>query len=61
MRYFNTKSKNNRSIVGISGVLLLILGVVSLIFQYSTTVEVYAQVDVGPLINIGDEMIEAIA
>src|SRR5687768_7875451 len=55
MRYFNTKSKNNRGIVGISGVLLLILGAVSLIFQYSTTVEVYAQVNLGPLINIGDE------
>jgi hypothetical protein len=55
LRYFNTKSKNNRGIVGISGVLLLILGAVSLIFQYSTTVEVYAQVNLGPLINIGDE------
>jgi hypothetical protein len=55
MRYFNTKSINNRGIVGISGVLLLILGAVSLIFQYSTTVEVYAQVNLGPLINIGDE------
>jgi hypothetical protein len=53
MRYFNTKSKNNHGIVGISGVLLLILGVVSLIYQYSTTVEVYAQVDLGPLVNIG--------
>ena len=53
MRYFNTKSKNNRSIVGISGILLLILGVVSLIFQYSTTVEVYAQVNLGPFLNIG--------
>jgi hypothetical protein len=53
MRYFSTKSKNNRGIVGIAGILLLILGVVSLIFQYSTTVEVYAQVDLGPLVNIG--------
>src|SRR5688500_17005266 len=53
MRYFNTKSKNNRSIVGISGILLLILGVVSLIFQSSTTVQVYGQVNLGPLINIG--------
>jgi hypothetical protein len=56
VRYFNTKSKNNRGIVGISGVLLLILGAVSLIFQYSTTVEVYAQVNLGPLINIGDDI-----
>ena len=39
--------------MGISGVLLLILGAVSLIFQYSTTVEVYAQVNLGPLVNIG--------
>jgi hypothetical protein len=53
MSYFNTKSKNNRSIVGISGILLLILGVVSLIFQSSTTVQVYGQVDLGPLVNIG--------
>ncbi|HEU4445335.1 MAG TPA: hypothetical protein VFR94_11740 [Nitrososphaeraceae archaeon] len=53
MRYINTKSKNNRSILGISGILLLILGLVSLIFQYSTTVDVYAQVGVGPFIPIG--------
>ena len=53
MRYINTKSKNNRSIVGISGILLLILGVVSLIFQSSTTVQVYGQVDLGPFVNIG--------
>ena len=53
MRYFNTKSKNNRGIVGISGVLLLILGVVSLIFQSSTTVQVYGQVNLGPFVNIG--------
>jgi hypothetical protein len=53
MRYFKKKPKNNRSIVGIMGILLLILGVVSLIFQYSTTVEVYAQVNLGPLVNIG--------
>jgi hypothetical protein len=53
MRYFNKKSKNNRGIVGIAGVLLLILGVGSLIFQYSTTVEVYAQVSVGPFFTIG--------
>jgi hypothetical protein len=53
MRYFNKKPKNNRSIAGISGILLLILGVVSLIFQYSTTVEVYAQVNLGPFVNIG--------
>ena len=37
------------------GVLLLILGVGSLIFQYSNTVEVYAQVDVGPLWNMGPQ------
>ena len=60
MRYFNKKSKNNRSIVGILGVLLLILGVVSLIFQYSTTVQVYGQVNVGPFFNMGFQ-IEAIA
>jgi hypothetical protein len=53
MRYFNKKSQNNRGIAGITGVLLLILGVGSLIFQYSTTVDVYAQVDLGPFINIG--------
>ena len=53
MRYIHTKSKNNRSIVGISGILLLILGVVSLIFQSSTTVQVYGQVNLGPLVNIG--------
>jgi hypothetical protein len=53
MRHFNIKPKNNRSIVGISGVLLLILGVVSLIFQSSTTVQVYGQVNLGPLVNIG--------
>jgi hypothetical protein len=53
MRYFNIKPKNNRGIVGISGVLLLILGVVSLIFQSSTTVQVYGQVNLGPLVNIG--------
>ena len=53
MRYFNKKSKNNRSIVGIAGILLLILGVGSLIFQSSTTVQVYGQVDVGPLWNMG--------
>jgi hypothetical protein len=53
VRYINTKSKNNRSVVGISGILLLILGVVSLIFQSSTTVQVYGQVDLGPLVNIG--------
>ena len=39
--------------MGISGVLILILGVVSLIFQSSTTVQVYGQVDLGPLVNIG--------
>ena len=55
MRYLNKKSKNNRSIVGIMGVLLLILGVGSLIFQYSNTVEVYAQVDLGPLFTIGPQ------
>jgi hypothetical protein len=53
LRYFNTKSKNSRGIVGISGVLLLILGVASLIFQSSTTVQVYGQVNLGPLVNIG--------
>jgi hypothetical protein len=53
VRYFNIKPKNNRGIVGISGILLLILGVVSLIFQSSTTVQVYGQVDLGPLVNIG--------
>ena len=36
------------------GVLLLILGVGSLIFQYSTTANVYAQVSVGPLWNMGE-------
>ena len=55
MRYFNTKSKNNRGIVGISSILFLILGVVSLIFQSSTTVQVYAQVNLGPFINISDD------
>jgi hypothetical protein len=53
MRAFGTKSKSTRSIAGIMGILLLILGVGSLIFQYSTTVEVYAQVNLGPLVNIG--------
>jgi hypothetical protein len=53
VRYFNIKPKNNRGIVGISGILLLILGVVSLIFQSSTTVQVYGQVDLGPFVNIG--------
>jgi hypothetical protein len=55
MRYFNKKPKNNRSTAGITGVLLLILGAGSLIFQYSTTVDVYAQVDVGPLWNMGPQ------
>jgi hypothetical protein len=59
MRYFNKKSKNNRGIVGITGILLLILGVVSLIFQSSTTVQVYGQVDLGPLVNIGDDRSES--
>jgi hypothetical protein len=41
--------------MGITGVLLLILGVGSLIFQYSTsTVNVYAQVAQGPLWNMGE-------
>jgi hypothetical protein len=41
--------------MGIMGVLLLILGVGSLIFQYSTsTVNVYAQVAQGPLWNMGE-------
>jgi hypothetical protein len=53
VRYFNIKPKNNRSIVGISGVLLLILGVVSLIFQSSTTVQVYGQVNLGRFFTIG--------
>jgi len=53
MRYLRPKPKNNRGIVGISSILFLILGVVSLIFQYSTTVEVYAQVNLGPFVNIG--------
>ena len=39
------------------GVLLLILGTGSLIFQYSSPVEVYAQVDVGPFWNMGPNMI----
>jgi hypothetical protein len=57
MRYFSTKSKSTRSIAGISGILLLLFGVLSLIFQYSTTVPVYAQVgwepgDLGPLVVI---------
>jgi hypothetical protein len=54
MRYFNKKSKNNRGILGIASILFLILGVVSLIFQSSTTVQVYGQVDVGPLWNMGE-------
>jgi hypothetical protein len=54
MRYFNKKSKNNRGILGIVSILFLILGVVSLIFQSSTTVQVYGQVDVGPLWNMGE-------
>jgi hypothetical protein len=53
MRYFNKKSKNNRSIVGIASILFLIAGVVSLIFQSSTIVQVYGQANVGPFINIG--------
>jgi hypothetical protein len=53
MRYFNKKSKNNRGIMGIASILFLILGVVSLFFQSSTTVQVYGQVDVGPFVNIG--------
>jgi hypothetical protein len=53
MRYFNKKSKNNRGIVGIASILFLILGVASLIFQSSTTVQVYGQVDVGPFFTIG--------
>jgi hypothetical protein len=53
MRYLNKKSKNNHGIVGITGALLVILGVGSLIFQYSSPVEVYAQVSVGPLWNMG--------
>jgi hypothetical protein len=54
MRYFNKKSKNNCGIVGIASILFLILGVVSLIFQSSTTVQVYGQqADLGPLTNIG--------
>jgi hypothetical protein len=53
MRYFNKKSKNNRGILGIASILFLILGVVSLIFQSSTTVQVYGQVDVGPFFTIG--------
>jgi hypothetical protein len=36
------------------GVLLLILGTGSLIFQYSSPVNVFAQVSVGPLWNMGD-------
>jgi hypothetical protein len=54
MRYFNKKSKNNRGILGIASILFLILGVVSLIFQSSTPVQVYGQVDVGPLWNMGE-------
>jgi hypothetical protein len=55
MRNFNKKPNNNLSIGGIMGVLLLILGVGSLTFQYSTTtVNVYAQVARGPLWNMGE-------
>ena len=63
MRYLNKKSKNNRSIVGIMGVLLLILGVGSLIFQYSNPVEVYAQVDRRPILDYrtSNKAIKAIA
>jgi hypothetical protein len=53
VRYLNEKSKKNRGIVGIASILFLILGVVSLIFQSSTTVQVYGQVDLGPFQNIG--------
>ena len=57
MRYFGTKSKHARSIAGISGILLLLFGVLSLVFQYSTTIRAYAQTgfepgDLGPMVVI---------
>jgi hypothetical protein len=61
MRYFGTKSKYTRSIAGVSAILLLLFGVLSLVFQYSTTAPVYAQQpppgwepnDLGPFVSIG--------
>jgi hypothetical protein len=57
MRAFGTKSKSTRSIAGILGILLLLFGVLSLVFQSSTSV--YAQTpgfeagEIGPYVNVG--------
>ncbi|MDQ4015785.1 MAG: hypothetical protein M3136_08500, partial [Thermoproteota archaeon] len=57
MRAFGTKSKSTRSIAGILGILFLLFGVLSLVFQSSTSV--YAQTpafeagEIGPLVNVG--------
>jgi YVTN family beta-propeller protein len=53
----SSKSKSNRNILGIFGVVLLLFGILSLIFQYSNTsvnnMNAYAQVDLGPFVPIG--------
>lgn len=52
------KLKSNRSITGIIGVMLLLFGILSVVFQYSTNVNVYAQqVNRGPLVPIGPPFI----